>query len=131
MSRDVTGPSHERRVAPPGRGPRPSSTGRGFAKVAGRFRPPGGPAGAWKSAAERVLHTVMHEHILAAAARLSDDALLARVKALSVRERDATVELVGHLAELDARRAHLGEGPGSRGLRAGAGKARVTYRPTW
>jgi len=55
----------------------------------------------------------MHENILAAAARLSDDALLARLKSLAIRERDATVELVGHLAELDARRAHLGEGPGS------------------
>jgi hypothetical protein len=55
----------------------------------------------------------MHEHILAAAARLSDEALLARLKSLAVRERVATVELVGHLAELDGRRAHLGEGPGS------------------
>ena len=55
----------------------------------------------------------MHENILAIAARLSDDALLARLKSLAIRERDATVELVGHLAELDARRAHLGEGPGS------------------
>jgi hypothetical protein len=62
---------------------------------------------------DRVLHTVMHENILATAARLSDDALLARLKSLAVRERDATVELVGHLAELDGRRAHLGEGPGS------------------
>jgi hypothetical protein len=55
----------------------------------------------------------MHENILATAARLSDDALLARLKSLAVRERDATVELVGHLAELDGRRAHLGEGPAS------------------
>jgi hypothetical protein len=55
----------------------------------------------------------MHENILATAARLSDDALLARLKSLAIRERDATVGLVGHLAELDGRRAHLGEGPGS------------------
>ena len=55
----------------------------------------------------------MHENILAAAARLSDDALHACLKSLALRERDATVELVGHLAELDGRRAHLGEGPGS------------------
>ena len=55
----------------------------------------------------------MHENIIATAARLSDDALLARLKALAVRERDATVELVAHLAELEGRRAHLGEGPGS------------------
>jgi hypothetical protein len=62
---------------------------------------------------DRVLHTVMHENILAIAARLSDDALLARLKLLAGRERDATVELVAHLAELDARKTHLGEGPGS------------------
>ena len=55
----------------------------------------------------------MHENMLATAARLSDDALLARLKVLANRERDATVELVVHLAELDGRRAHLGEGPGS------------------
>lgn len=55
----------------------------------------------------------MHENILAIAARLSDDALLARIKVLAVRERDATVELVAHLAALESRKTHLGEGPGS------------------
>ena len=55
----------------------------------------------------------MHENILANAARLSDEALLARLESLATRERDATVELVGHLAELDGRKLHLGEGPGS------------------
>ena len=55
----------------------------------------------------------MNENILATAARLSDDALLARIKVLALRERDATVELVAHLAELDGRKTHLGEGPGS------------------
>ena len=55
----------------------------------------------------------MHETMLANAARLSDEALVARLKSLSVRERDATVELVAHLAELDRRRIHLGQGPGS------------------
>ncbi len=55
----------------------------------------------------------MHENILATAARLSDDALHARLKHFAGRERDATVELVGHLAELDGRKTHLGEGPGS------------------
>ena len=55
----------------------------------------------------------MNESILAAAARLSDDALLRRLKSLAVLERDATVELVAHLAELHGRRGHLGEGPGS------------------
>ena len=55
----------------------------------------------------------MNENILAAVARLSDDALLRRLKSLAVLERDATVELVAHLAELHGRRGHLGEGPGS------------------
>ena len=55
----------------------------------------------------------MHENMLATAARLSDEALLDRLKVLANRERDATVELVAHLAELDGRRTHLGEGPGS------------------
>ena len=54
----------------------------------------------------------MHENILATAARLSDDALHARLKHFAGRERDATVELVGHLAELDGRKTYLGEGPG-------------------
>jgi hypothetical protein len=62
---------------------------------------------------DRVLHTVMHENILATAAGLSDDALHTRIKTLAIRERDATVELIGHLAELDGRRTHLGRGPGS------------------
>jgi hypothetical protein len=55
----------------------------------------------------------MHENILATAAGLSDDALHARLKVFALRERDATVELVGHLAELDGRQTRLGEGPGS------------------
>jgi hypothetical protein len=55
----------------------------------------------------------MHENILADAARMTDEALLAHVGSLARRERDATVELVGHLAELDGRKLHLGEGPGS------------------
>src|SRR5687767_8912434 len=55
----------------------------------------------------------MHENMLITAARLSDEALRERLKALANRERDATVELVAHLAELDGRRSHLGEGAGS------------------
>ena len=66
-----------------------------------------------KFAQDRVLHTDMHENILADAAQLSDDALHSRLKRLSLGEREATVEVVGHLAELDARRSHLGAGPGS------------------
>ena len=62
---------------------------------------------------DRVLHTVMHENILANAARLSDDALHSRLKFLANRECSSTVELVGHLADLDGRKTRLGEGPGS------------------
>jgi hypothetical protein len=51
--------------------------------------------------------------ILAETAGLSDADLLRRVVALAGRERAATVELVAHLAELDARRLYLGEGFGS------------------
>ena len=51
----------------------------------------------------------MHRlHSIAAA--LSDRDLLRRVVLLAGREREATVELVGHLAELDARRLHVAEG---------------------
>jgi hypothetical protein len=55
----------------------------------------------------------MHHQLLAAAAALSDPDLLRRVTELSVHERASTVELVGHLAELDARKLHLREGYGS------------------
>jgi hypothetical protein len=54
----------------------------------------------------------MHQ-LLSMAARLSDAELLRRVVVLAGREREATVELVGHLAELDARRLHLAQGDGS------------------
>ena len=47
---------------------------------------------------------------LSTVASLSDDALRARVKALAVRERQATAELVAALAEFDARRLYLGAG---------------------
>jgi hypothetical protein len=59
----------------------------------------------------RVLHRGMHENILVAASRLSNEELLARLKALAGRERSASVELVAHLAALDARPSvHLGKG---------------------
>ena len=58
----------------------------------------------------RVLHTVMHEDLLASASRLSDEALLARVKSLATMERASTVELVAHLAELDTRKVCLARG---------------------
>jgi len=51
----------------------------------------------------------MHE-LLAAASRLSDDALLDRVKSLVGRERVASVELIAHLAELETRNIPLANG---------------------
>jgi hypothetical protein len=42
--------------------------------------------------------------------QLSDEELLARVKDLAWREREATTILIAHLAELDARRLYLPEG---------------------
>ena len=55
----------------------------------------------------------MHNRLVSMAAGLSDAELLRRVVLLAGREREATVELVGHLAELDARKLHLREGYGS------------------
>jgi len=55
----------------------------------------------------------MHSRLLSMAAGLSDAELLRRVVLLAGRKREATVELVGHLAELDARKLHLAEGYGS------------------
>src|SRR5688572_30529194 len=52
----------------------------------------------------------MDNNILSTLARLSDAELLARVKSLATRERDATAHLVAHLAELDTRDAYLREG---------------------
>jgi 5-methylcytosine-specific restriction endonuclease McrA len=49
-------------------------------------------------------------NILATAAALSDDALLARVQVLAGRERQATCELIAHLAELDTRKVLVAEG---------------------
>ena len=47
---------------------------------------------------------------LDAAAALSDTELLSTVKRLAANERHATVQLVAHLAAVDARRLYLGEG---------------------
>jgi len=41
---------------------------------------------------------------------LSDEALLARVKELAGRERDATAQLIASLIELDVRKLYLGQG---------------------
>jgi hypothetical protein len=48
--------------------------------------------------------------LLAPPAQLSDADLLAEVPRLAARERDATVALIAHLAELDARRLYRAEG---------------------
>ena len=54
-----------------------------------------------------------HPDLLAGLKRLSDSALLARIKELAARERGEMVLLVAHLAELDTRDAHLRLGHGS------------------
>jgi hypothetical protein len=46
---------------------------------------------------------MMNTNLLARASRLSDPDLLARLAALAGQEREASVELVAHLAELDTR----------------------------
>ena len=50
--------------------------------------------------------------LVAAAARLSDDALVARVEGLARGSRDVTVELLAHLGELARRKLHRGRGCG-------------------
>jgi hypothetical protein len=55
----------------------------------------------------------MKNEILTAAAALSDSLLLDRLERLAAGEREATVELVGHLAEMERRKLHLAEGYGS------------------
>ena len=52
----------------------------------------------------------MHSTLLGIAAGLSNEDLLQRVRLLACRERDATVELVAHLAELDTRKLHVAQG---------------------
>ena len=52
----------------------------------------------------------MQNDILTSLTRLSDTELVARVKSLVARERDATAHLVAHLAEMDTRDVHLREG---------------------
>ncbi|MGQ0548284.1 MAG: hypothetical protein ACT4PY_01245, partial [Armatimonadota bacterium] len=52
----------------------------------------------------------MNPTTLSTVAQLSDHDLLARVKDLAQREREATVALIVHLAELDERRLYLAEG---------------------
>ena len=56
----------------------------------------------------------MSTNILALASALSDHDLLARLGTLAGKEREATVELIAHLAALDARPSlYAARGPGS------------------
>jgi hypothetical protein len=52
----------------------------------------------------------MQNNILTSLTRLSDADLVARLKSLVARERDATAQLVAHIAELDTRDLYLREG---------------------
>jgi hypothetical protein len=61
----------------------------------------------------------MQNDILTSLTRLSDAELVTRVKSLAARERDATAQLVAHLAELDTRDVYLREGHGSLHVDAG------------
>ena len=53
------------------------------------------------------------ESVISAAAGLSNPQLLLHVTKLAAHERESTVELVGHLAELEVRKLHVAEGYGS------------------
>src|SRR5258706_11669379 len=56
----------------------------------------------------------MSTNILVTASALSDQDLLARLETLAGKEREASVELIAHLAALDSRPAlFLGQGYGS------------------
>jgi len=55
----------------------------------------------------------MKTDVLVVAASLTNAELLARLLAIAETERAATVELVGHLVELEARKIYLAEGYGS------------------
>jgi hypothetical protein len=55
----------------------------------------------------------MHHRLIVSAGELSNAELLCLVAALAGKERGATVDLVAHLGELDARKLHLAEGYGS------------------
>jgi len=52
----------------------------------------------------------MNPKMLSIVTQLSNDELLARVRLLAEREREATASLIAHLAELDHRRLYLAEG---------------------
>jgi len=55
----------------------------------------------------------MKNELLASLGRLSDVDLVRSLKSLVAREREATAEVIAHLAEIDTREVHLREGFGS------------------
>ncbi len=55
----------------------------------------------------------MDGEIVASVKRLSDDEIVAQLRALAASERDATAQLVAHLGELETRGLHLKAGYGS------------------
>src|SRR5947207_367479 len=57
--------------------------------------------------------SAMENDILTSLTRLSDTELVSRVRSLVAREREATAEIVAHLAEFDTRDLFLREGYGS------------------
>jgi hypothetical protein len=57
-----------------------------------------------------VLQAGMQNEMLVSLTRLSDADLVTRLKNFVARERDATAQIVAHLAELDTRDLHLREG---------------------
>src|SRR5262245_50188474 len=60
-----------------------------------------------------MLEKSMHISLLDAAAALSDGELIQHLKRMVANERQATAQVVAHLAEVDARRLYLGEGRSS------------------
>ena len=54
-----------------------------------------------------------HNTLFRSAARLTDAELRCQVVLLASREREATAELIGHLAEFAARKLYLADGYGS------------------
>jgi hypothetical protein len=62
----------------------------------------------------------MPNDILATLTRLSDAEPVSRLKSLAARERDATAQLVAHLAEMDTRDVFLREGYSSPVMRKAA-----------
>src|SRR5262245_57710986 len=60
-----------------------------------------------------MLNSGVKSNVIAAAARLSDSDLVRRLRELARGERDATVELIAHLGELDRRKLYRELGYGS------------------